>query len=210
MKKFVVSESQLTNLIQKTVTKKLNEQEFSVKPNVPMTAREKELEGVFGKYSGEVPADVVRYMRKNPKLVITRMLDIYGEKMVNYMVDKLSSEDESDEMMVDDIMEQLKEQGFEYNDEEEFMKYPVDDFNFELSDSDIMDIYDYKGPTRRFRGSIYVDGLVPETDDREYDREVAKKMMEYYRKQIRNQESYVGGVGFKQRNMIEPYDNMDF
>jgi len=229
-------------------------------------------------------------------------LDIYGEKMVNYMVDKLSSEVEGDEMIVDDIMEggspdtnndgmispeelyqhfdldkdgvvtmedyaahvdfhcenpellqpyreseeyiekmdldrepfvkffsvspdldvvmeQLKEQGFEYNDEpfddeeedeEEVIKYPVDDFNFELSDSDMMDIYDHKGPTRRFRGSIYIDDLVPETDDKEYDREVAKKMMEYYRKQIRNKESYVGGVGFKQRSLIEPYDNMDF
>ena len=302
MKKFVISESQLTKLIQKSVTKKLNEQEFSVEPNVPMTPREKELEGMFGKYSGEVPADVVRYMRKNPKLIITRMLDIYGEKMVNYMVDKLSSEVEGDEMIVDDIMEggspdtnndgmispeelyqhfdldkdgvvtmedyaahvdfhcenpellqpyreseeyiekmdldrepfvkffsvspdldvvmeQLKEQGFEYNDEpfddeeedeEEVIKYPVDDFNFELSDSDMMDIYDHKGPTRRFRGSIYIDDLVPETDDKEYDREVAKKMMEYYRKQIRNKESYVGGVGFKQRSLIEPYDNMDF
>ena len=303
MKKFVISESQLTKLIQKSVTKKLNEQEFSVEPNVPMTSREKELEGVFGKYSGEVPADVVRYMRKNPKLIISRMLDIYGEKMVNYMVDKLSSEVEGDEMIVDDIMEggspdinndgmispeelyqhfdldkdgvvtmedyaahvdfhcenpellqpyreseeyiekmdldrepfvkffsvspdldvvmeQLKEQGFEYNDEpfddeeeedeEEVIKYPVDDFNFELSDSDMMDIYDHKGPTRRFRGSIYIDDLVPETDDKEYDREVAKKMMEYYRKQIRNKESYVGGVGFKQRSLMEPYDNMDF
>jgi hypothetical protein len=75
----------------------------------------------------------------------------------------------------------------------------------------MMDIYDYKGPTRRFRGSIYIDDLVPETDDREYDREVAKKMMEFYRKQIKNQESYVGGVGFKNRgNLIEPFDNMDF
>lgn len=298
MKKFVISESQLTKLIQKSVTKKLNEQELSVNSDVPMTSREKELEGVFGKYSGEVPADVVRYMRKNPKLIISRMLDIYGEKMVNYMVDKLSSEVEGDEMIVDDIMEggspdinndgmispeelyqhfdldkdgvvtmedyaahvdfhcenpellqpyreseeyiekmdldrepfvqffpmsnseMVMEQDFEYNkepfdddeeeDEEEVIKYPVDDFNFELSDSDMMDIYDHKGPTRRFRGSIYIDDLVPETDDREYDREVAKKMMEYYRKQIRNKESYVGGVGFKQRSLIEPYDNMDF
>jgi len=297
MKKFVISESQLTKLIQKSVTKKLNEQKFSVEPNVPMTSREKELENVFGKYSGEVPADIIRYMRKNPKLIISRMLNIYGEKMVNYMVDNLSNEDDSDEMMVDDIMEGsadvnndgiitpdelyqhfdldqdgvvtmedyashvdfhcenpellepyrenenyiekmdldrepfvqffpmsnteiMMEQDFEYNkepfddeeeeEEEEVIKYPVDDFEFKLSDSDMLDIYDHKGPVRRFRGSIYIDDLVPQTEDKEYDREVAKKMMEYYRNQIRNKETYVGGVGFKQRSLMEPYDNMDF
>jgi hypothetical protein len=98
----------------------------------------------------------------------------------------------------------------EEGEEEMVNKYPVKDFDFELTDSDMMDIYDHKGPTRRFRGSIYIDDLVPETDDREYDREVAMKMMDFYRKQIKNQESYVGGVGFKQRSLMEPYDNMDF
>lgn len=293
MKKLVVSESELTKLIQKAVENKLNEQfesEFSVEPNVSKTPRETELEDVFGKYSGEVPADVIRYMRKNPKLVISRLLDIYGLKMVDYMIKSVDtkmdvedlnegSADENHDGVIspDELhkhfdldgdgvvtmadyaahvdfhcenpdllqdareseeyiskMEQdrgpfvqffspsevMMEQDFDYNkepfddeeedDEEEVIKYPVDDFEFELSDSDMMDIYDHKGPTRRFRGSIYIDDLVPETDDREYDREVAKKMMEFYRKQIKNKESYVGGVGFKQRSLMEPYDNMDF
>jgi hypothetical protein len=213
MRKFTISESDLTKVIQKAITKKLIEQDFSIEPEVKMTNREKELEKVFGKYSGEIPADIIRYMRKNPKLIITRLLDIYGEKMVNYMINKITGsieiEDESD---IDDIMEQVNDDDFEdYEEEEdETLKYPIDDFNFELSDSDMLDIYDYKGSTRRFRGSIYIDGLVPETDDKEYDREVAKKMMEYYRKQIENQESYVGGVGFRQRDISRPYDNMDF
>lgn len=283
MKKLVISESELTKLIQKAVETKLNEDiesEFSVEPNVPKTPTEDRLEDVFGKYSGEVPADVVRYMRKNPKLIITRLLDIYGQKMVNYMVDSLSNqiEDEVENLaegsadenndgvispdelyrhfdldgdgvvtMADyaahvdfhcenpDLLQGAREseeyvskmeqdrgpfvQFFspsevmmeqEEGEEEMVNKYPVKDFDFELSDSDMMDIYDHKGPTRRFRGSIYIDDLVPETDDREYDREVAKKMMEFYRKQIKNQESYVGGVGFKQRSLMEPYDNMDF
>jgi hypothetical protein len=52
--------------------------------------------------------------------------------------------------------------------------------------------------------------MVPETDDKEFYREVAKKMLEYYSKQIKN-ENYVGGLGFKnQGNLIQPYDNMDF
>ena len=283
MKKLVISESELTKLIQKAVETKLNEDiesEFSVEPNVPKTPTEDRLEDVFGKYSGEVPADVVRYMRKNPKLIITRLLDIYGQKMINYMVDSLSNQIEDDVenlaegsadenndgvispdelyrhfdldgdgvvTMADyashvdfhcenpDLLQGAREseeyvskmeqdrgpfvQFFspsevmmeqEEGEEEMVNKYPVKDFDFELSDSDMMDIYDHKGPTRRFRGSIYIDDLVPETDDREYDREVAKKMMEFYRKQIKNQESYVGGVGFKQRSLMEPYDNMDF
>lgn len=219
MKKLVVSESELTKIIQKTIENKLNEQfnsEFSVEPNISKTPRESELEDVFGKYSGEIPADVIRYMRKNPKLVIQRLFDIYGEKLMDYIP---YSQDEFKDVDMDDIpgfegtkdaLSSLSIREQEEEDDDEFIKFPVNDFNFELSDSDMMDIYDHKGPTRKFRGSIYIDDLVPETDDKEYDREVAKKMMEYYRKQIKNNESYVGGVGFKQRSLMEPYDNMDF
>ena len=203
MKKIVISESNLTKLIQKTIGNKLNEQfesEFSVEPNIGKTPRESELEDVFGKYGGEIPADVIRYMRKNPKLVIQRLFDIYGEKLMDYIP-----------YSKDKIKDSLSIREQKEDNDDEFIKFPVGEFDFELTDSDMMDIYDYKGPTRRFRGSIYIDDLVPETDDREYDREVAKKMMEFYRKQIKNQESYVGGVGFKNRgNLIEPFDNMDF
>ena len=81
-------------------------------------------------------------------------------------------------------------------------KYSVDIFD----ESDINDIYQDGKPFRRGRGSIYVDVLVPETDDREFDRQVANKMMEYYSKQVKD-ENYVGGVGFKNRgNLIQPYD----
>lgn len=80
----------------------------------------------------------------------------------------------------------------------------------ELDESDIDEIYLEGKPFRTGRGSIYVDIMVPETDDKEFDREVAKKIMEYYSKQIKN-ENYVGGLGFRNRgNLTEPYDNMDF
>lgn len=217
MKKIVISEYSLTKLIQKTIGNKLNEQfesEFSVEPNIGKTPRESELEDVFGKYGGEIPADVIRYMRKNPKLVIQRLFDIYGEKLMDYIPyskDKIKDVEMGDVTGFEDTKDALSIREQEEDNDDEFIKFPVDEFDFELTDSDMMDIYDYKGPTRRFRGSIYIDDLVPETDDREYDREVAKKMMEFYRKQIKNQESYVGGVGFKNRgNLIEPFDNMDF
>jgi len=217
MKKIVISESSLTKLIQKTIGNKLNEQfesEFSVEPNIGKTPRESELEDVFGKYGGEIPADVIRYMRKNPKLVIQRLFDIYGEKLMDYIPyskDKIKDVEIGDTPGFEDTKDSLSIREQKEDNDDEFIKFPVGEFDFELRDSDMMDIYDYKGPTRRFRGSIYIDDLVPETDDREYDREVAKKMMEFYRKQIKNQESYVGGVGFKNRgNLIEPFDNMDF
>jgi len=89
-------------------------------------------------------------------------------------------------------------------------KLPVDDIDFELDDSMVDDLLSGNGPNRRFRGSIYLDGVVPETDDKEYDRKLALKLMEYYRKQISTMETYVGGVGFKQRSITNPFDNMDF
>lgn len=101
-----------------------------------------------------------------------------------------------------------------YDDEEEdddpntVATFPVDDPYFELSDSDMLDIDTYNGPKRRFRGSIYIDAMVPETDDVEYDRKVAKEMLDYYRKKLKV-ESYVGGVGFRTANRLDPFD-MDF
>ena len=287
MKKLIIPESELTNIIQKAVEKKLIEQDFTIEPKISKTPRESELENVFGKYSGEIPADIVRYMRKNPKIVINRLLDIYGPKMLEYMTDMVIddetepiNEDSADEnkdgvispnelyrhfdldkdgvvTMEDyaahvdfhcenpDLLQPYREteeyiskmdderddfvdffnslEGVDFHnnvvseqfdededEEEEFIKYPVDDFDFDMDESDITDIYNHKGPLRRFRGSIYVDDMVPETDDKEYDRAVAKKMLEFYRGQIKNRETYVGGVGFKQRSLLDPYDNMDF
>jgi hypothetical protein len=84
--------------------------------------------------------------------------------------------------------------------------------DFELSNSDYDElVWNYKGPVRSFRGSIYYDGIVPETDDRDYDRKLALAILDYERKKMGNSETYVGGVGFKNRgNLIEPFDNMDF
>lgn len=112
---------------------------------------------------------------------------------------------------VDDMQPMMEQDEFEDEDGEQMVKYPVDDIDFDLDDSDVQEIMSFDGPFRQFRGSIYVDGIVPETDDREYDRQLALKLMDYYRKQISNMENYVGGVGFKNRgNLLEPYDNMDF
>jgi nucleoid DNA-binding protein len=76
--------------IKKEINRILKE-DFSVEPDVRMIPREKELQGVFGKYSSEVPDDVLRYMRKNPKRVIDRLINLYGEdKFIQYVEDSLT------------------------------------------------------------------------------------------------------------------------
>ena len=74
------------------------------------------------------------------------------------------------------------------NEQEEEMdnRLPVDDVEFELSDSDYDEIMDFSGPGRSFRGSIYYDGVVPETDDKEYDRKLALAVLNYERRKMNN------------------------
>jgi len=57
------------------------------------------------------------------------------------------------------------------------------------------DFEEIEGPKRerRFRASIYVDVWVIETDNIENDREVARKEVEEYQKEIPN--SYIGNIG---------------
>jgi hypothetical protein len=94
MKKTIkLTESELTKLVEKMV-KQINEEDdnpeslrdmrFSVEPNVRMTPREKNIGKIFGKYEEQIPNDVLRYLRKNPQLVMNRLLDIYGDKFLGF------------------------------------------------------------------------------------------------------------------------------
>jgi hypothetical protein len=57
---------------------------FSVEPNVKMIPREKQIQNMFGKYEDQIPNDILRYMRKNPQLMMDRMAKIYGENFIDY------------------------------------------------------------------------------------------------------------------------------
>ena len=57
---------------------------FSVEPTVKMIPREKEVESLFGKYKEQVPNDVLRYIRKNPQLIMDRLVRIYGKNFLDY------------------------------------------------------------------------------------------------------------------------------
>jgi len=129
-------------------------------------------------------------IKKALKKVIKETMESKGKKQ--YVVEGMDITDEDEETVNDTL--------------------PLDDMDFELSNSDYDElVWNYKGPVRSFRGSIYYDGIVPETDDRDYDRKLALAILDYERKKMGNSETYVGGVGFKNRgNLIEPFDNMDF
>lgn len=86
MKKIILTESDITKIVRKSIQNKLNEDKFSVEPEVSRQPRETEIDRLFGKYTYHVPDDVIRYMRKNPALIVKRLLDIYGEdKLMNYV-----------------------------------------------------------------------------------------------------------------------------
>lgn len=115
------------------------------------------------------------------------------------------SESELKELVRNSILKSIDEQygdldfedWSEDDDPETVAKFDVDDPYFDLSDSDMADIDTFKGPKRRGRGSIYIDLMVPDSGDVEYDRKVAEEMLRYYQKRLKV-ESYVGGFGFKQ------------
>lgn len=64
------------------------------KAKYKQTPREAEIEDVFGQYGDEIPPAVLRYMRKNPKTIIKKLYDVYGQKMFEYISDVFPQEDE--------------------------------------------------------------------------------------------------------------------
>ena len=97
MNKITLGEGDLKRLIKKSLGKNLLESSFSVEPDIPETKRETGLRNVFGSYSEEIPNDVLRYMRKNPKLIIKRMIELYGEKFFDYVGQTVSESREAGE-----------------------------------------------------------------------------------------------------------------
>ena len=209
MKKITLSESELTKVIKNIVTQKLSQiNEGSADINGDGIISPEELYQHFdldgdGVVTMADYAAHVDFHCENPELLQpSRESDEYVMKM---------DQDREPFMAFFNVedMEPMMEQEEEDMDEQPG-KYPVEDPMFDLDDSDIADIMSADGPMRRFRGSIYIDEMIPETDDVEYDRKLAMKVLENYAKKLPTGESYVGGVGFKQRSLIEPYDNMDF
>jgi hypothetical protein len=212
-KRISITRDQLVEHIRKSISKNLMEQDYSSDMDRPTQPREKGVKTIFGdKYSRYIPNDVIRYMRKNPALIFERLFELYGEDAYMYLDKAKEKMGDSSEPMMEQDMDDDNE-GYQDDEEEQdpLMDTLKDVVNNdgEFSESDIDDIFDYGGSKRSFRGSIYLDGMVPETDDKEFDRKVAMKIMEFFASGL-NINKYVGGVGFKQRSITDPFDNENF
>jgi len=62
------------------------------KAKYTQSPKEKEIEGVFGQYGDDIPPAVLRYMRKNPKTIIKKLYDVYGQEMFDYISDYANDE----------------------------------------------------------------------------------------------------------------------
>lgn len=209
MRKIVkLTREELVEQIRKSITKNLNEQDYSSDTERSTQPREFQVKDIFGqKYSRYIPNDVIRYMRKNPSLIFQRLYDIYGEEAFTYLEKAKSKRGGSSSSIDEPMMEQVDDE-LETNPMMDKLKEVVEN-DGDFDESDIEEIFSFTGPKRSFRGSIYIDGIVPESEDKEFDRKVAMKVMEFFAKRTQA-DQYVGGVGFKQRSLTKPFDTEDF
>jgi len=214
MKKIIkLTRDNLVEQIRKSITSNLYESDYSTDIERSTQPREKQIKSAFGPtYSNYLPNDVIRNMRKNPSALFQRLFDVYGEEAFRYLEkgrDKRGGSSSSmDEPMIPSMDESVED---DYDEEDEERDYVVEkikevvDGDGEFEESDIDDIFSYEGDIRQFRGSIYIDGVVPETEDKEFDRKAALKVMEFFAKKT-DANQYVGGVGFKRRDITNPFD----
>lgn len=94
MKKLVrLTESDFSKLINKVIKEtEMDRPDYEMsgtrrRGEFTPTDREKQIQGVFGSYSEDIPPSVIRYMRKNPDKIVKRLYDIYGEKIYDIISD---------------------------------------------------------------------------------------------------------------------------
>ena len=86
MRKIVkITESQLNRIVNKTINEQFEMKDATPRRDFKSNPRERQLKDVFGSYGEDVPPVVLRYMRKNPKAIIQKLYDIYGDKMFDYI-----------------------------------------------------------------------------------------------------------------------------
>jgi len=104
--------------LKRIIREVLSESDYTVEPELGTFPREKEVKSIFGqKYGSYIPADVLRYLRKNPALIFKRLYEIYGEKSFEYLNNAKgdngiteSKEDMSSRYMFFSNLEQMRRQ----------------------------------------------------------------------------------------------------
>jgi len=104
MRKIVkITESQLNRIVNKTINEQFEMKDATPRRDFKSNPRERQLKDVFGSYGEDVPPVVLRYMRKNPKAIIQKLYDIYGDKMFDYIKPEFPLDEATYSVDVDDI-----------------------------------------------------------------------------------------------------------
>jgi hypothetical protein len=75
--KITLSEEQIARLMSQQVNES---EDFSTDKERKTSPTEKHIREVFGSYGVHLTNDLIRYIRKNPTLIIKRLKDLYPEK----------------------------------------------------------------------------------------------------------------------------------
>lgn len=176
MKKISITESELRGIIQETLGKS----------SLSLTPQETKLKGVFGRYEPEVSDDVIRYMRKNPRLIIQRLIDIYGEKFFT-MVDREKqnwpdTQGPLDEQVQDEDDEFYYDREAEKRDEiNTYIKYmiPVIKGEEEFDGSHMIEIDFYHYDKSKVNMEVDLTFEIPDTGNPKFDGFIAKEAVKH-------------------------------
>ena len=176
MNKISIKESELRMIIQEM----LGDQ------NLTLTPTETKLKGVFGRYEPEVSDEVVRYMRKNPRSIIKRLMDIYGEKFFT-MVDRekqnwSDTQGPLDEQVRDEDDEFFYDREAEKRDEiNTYIKYmiPIVKGEKEFDSSELIEVDFYHYGKLKVNMDINLTMEIPDTGNPKFDRIVAREAVRH-------------------------------
>jgi len=176
MNKVSIKESELRMIIQEI----LGDQ------NLTLTPTETKLKGVFGRYEPEVSDEVVRYMRKNPRSIIKRLMDIYGEKFFT-MVDRekqnwSDTQGPLDEQVRDEDNEFFYDTEAEKRDEiNTYIKYmiPIVKGEEEFDSSHLIEVDFYHHGKLKVNMDINLTMEIPDTGNPKFDRIVAREAVRH-------------------------------
>jgi hypothetical protein len=85
-KKIRISESEIKRATRRKLMENYLDEQHEMRDtysrkDYKSSPRERGMRGVFGKYGEEIPPSVLRYMRKNPAVIIKRLYELYGNEV---------------------------------------------------------------------------------------------------------------------------------